>query len=53
MMAWSWPVITIPSMLIMMFALWLLLRGIKQMTGLGLEDVVHGASEPAVAEQNR
>ena len=45
MMAWSWPVIAIPSMLIMMFALWRLLRGIKQMTGLALEDVLHGAQQ--------
>lgn len=45
MMAWSWPVIAIPSMLIMMFALWRLLRGIKKMTGLELEEVIHGAKE--------
>ena len=43
MMAWSWPVIVIPSMLIMMFTLWLLLGGIHKMTGLKLEDVLHGA----------
>ena len=45
MMAWSWPVIAIPSMLIMMVALWMLLSGIKQMTGLELEDVMHGAEK--------
>lgn len=45
MMAWSWPVIAIPSMIIMMVALWRLLKGIKQMTGLELEDVLHGAPE--------
>lgn len=43
MMAWSWPVIAIPSMAIMMYALFQLLRGIKQMTGLELEEVLHGA----------
>jgi hypothetical protein len=43
MMAWSWPVIAIPSMLIMMVALMQLLRGIKTMTGLELEEVLHGA----------
>lgn len=43
MMAWSWPVIVIPSMVIMMVALGMLLRGIKKMTGLQLEDVLHGA----------
>ena len=45
MMLWSWPVIAIPSMLIMMFALLRLLKGIKQMTGLTLEEVMHGASD--------
>jgi hypothetical protein len=43
MMAWSWPVIVIPSMAIMMVTLWILLSGIKQMTGLELEDILHGA----------
>jgi len=43
MMAWSWPVIAIPSMIIMMVALWLLLSGIKKMTGLELDDVLHGS----------
>ncbi|WP_269526240.1 VC0807 family protein [Coraliomargarita parva] len=45
MMAWSWPVIVIPSMVIMMFTLWLLLSGIHKMTGLKLEEVMHGAKE--------
>ena len=43
MMAWSWPVIVIPSMAIMMVTLWMLLGGIKKMTGLELDDVLHGA----------
>jgi hypothetical protein len=43
MMTWSWPVIVIPSMAIMMLVLWMLLGGIKKMTGLNLEDVLHGA----------
>jgi len=41
MMTWSWPVIVIPSMAIMMFTLWMLLGGIKKITGLELEDVLH------------
>ncbi len=45
MMAWSWPVIVIPSLIIMMVTLWLLLSGIKKMTGLGLEQVMRGAEE--------
>jgi hypothetical protein len=43
MMAWSLPVIAIPSMIIMMVALMQLLRGIKTMTGLELEEVLPGA----------
>ncbi|MGJ8639122.1 MAG: VC0807 family protein [Opitutaceae bacterium] len=42
MMAWSWPVIAVPSMIIMMIALWMLLKGIKGMTGLELDDVMNG-----------
>lgn len=45
MMAWSWPVIAIPSMAIMLFALFKLVGGIKQMTGLELEQVLRGAEE--------
>jgi len=35
----SWPVIVIPSMAMMMFALWRLLGGIKRITGLELEAI--------------
>lgn len=39
-MQWlSWPVIVLPSMAMMMFALWRLLGGIKRLTGLELEQV--------------
>ncbi len=50
MMAWSWPVIAIPSMLIMMVALMQLLRGIKTMTGLELEEVLQGAQPKGLAD---
>lgn len=36
---WSWPVIVVPSMAFMMFALWRLLRGISQLTGLPNEEI--------------
>lgn len=36
---WSWPVIVIPSMIVMVFTLWKLLGGIKKLTGLDLEEV--------------
>lgn len=53
MMAWSWPVIVIPSMAIMMVTLWMLLGGIKKMTGLELEDILHGAPPNADADQEK
>lgn len=43
MMAWSWPIIAVPSMAIMIVALYKLLGGIKRMTGLELEQVIQGA----------
>lgn len=44
MMGWSWPVIVIPSLIIMSLTLWILFRGIHNMTGLKIEDVMHGAN---------
>ena len=44
MMAWSWPIIAVPSMLIMVLTLILLIKGIKRMTGLGLEEVLKGSA---------
>ena len=37
----SWIVIVIPTTIISGYALFLLIRGIKQLTGLELEDVIH------------
>jgi len=45
MMGWSWVVIALPSMAIMMVALFKLMGGIKKLTGLELEQVLHGAEE--------
>lgn len=45
MMRWSWVVIAVPSMGIMMVALFKLMGGIKRLTGLELEQVLHGAEE--------
>lgn len=41
MLIWSWPVIVIPSMAMMMFALWRLVKGLEKMTGLKLEEIFH------------
>ena len=37
---WSWPIITIPSMAVMMYALFQLANGIEKYTGFELEDVL-------------
>lgn len=41
---WSWPVIVIPCMAVMMLALWKLLTGIKGLTGMELDEVFHPQS---------
>lgn len=46
MMAWSWPIIAVPSFAIMAYILWLLIRGIREMTGLTLEQVLMAAEAP-------
>jgi hypothetical protein len=41
-MTWmSWPVIVVPSMAMMMFALWRLLKGTERITGLGFDEIMH------------
>ncbi len=40
---WSWPVITVPTMIVMMLALMKLVKGIHQHTGYELEDVLLAA----------
>lgn len=45
MNALSWPVIVLPTMIMTIYVLWRLFAGIKQLTGLGFEDVMH-APEP-------
>ena len=42
MYAWSYVVIVVPSMIVMMAALWVLIRGIRVHTGLSLEEVIQG-----------
>ncbi|MDR1279709.1 MAG: MFS transporter, partial [Opitutaceae bacterium] len=50
----SWPVIMIPSMAMLLFALWRLLAGIKRLTGMELEDIFHPQPEkPARRRQDR
>ncbi|WP_221029677.1 VC0807 family protein [Actomonas aquatica] len=41
MNALSWPVIVLPTMVIMIFALWRLVSGITRLTGLKFEEMIH------------
>lgn len=50
MMGWSLPVISIPCMLVSGYAFWLLFKGIKEFTGLSMEEVI--AQSPQ-AKRNR
>ena len=47
----SWPVIVVPSMAMMMYALWRLFGGIKRLTGLGLEEIMHAPPEKKTAQK--
>jgi hypothetical protein len=42
---WSWPVIVLPSMAMTMIALGRLLGGLRRVTGLQLEELMHAAPE--------
>jgi hypothetical protein len=41
----SWPVITLPTMAMTMFALWRLLGGLQKITGLALEELLNAPPE--------
>lgn len=47
MMGWSLPVISIPCMIVSGYAFWLLIKGIKQFTGLSMEEVMAQAPPAA------
>ena len=49
MQLWSWPVIVVPSTGMMMIALFRLFGGIKRLTGLELEEILH----PHAAAQDK
>jgi hypothetical protein len=45
-MTWiSWPVIALPSMILTGLIIWRLMAGIHELTGLGVEDLLHSARE--------
>lgn len=37
---WNWPVIVLPSMAMMMYALWQLLSGLQRVTGLTMDEIL-------------
>jgi hypothetical protein len=41
MTLWSWPVIVVPSMAIMMLALWRLIKGVERLSGLTMDEILH------------
>ncbi len=45
----SWPVIALPSMLMLLAILWRMLQGIEKLTGLTADDILHQPAKPAVA----
>ena len=47
MTLWSYPVIVLPSMAVLMFALTRLLKGIHQLTGLKLEEILLQSQTPS------
>ncbi|MEI6398197.1 MAG: VC0807 family protein [Pseudomonadota bacterium] len=44
----SYPVIVIPSLLVMMVAVWMLVRGLKMLTGMEMEQILAGHAPPSV-----
>ena len=45
MMTWSFPIISIPCMIVTAFAFWKLIKGIKSHAGLAIEEVLVGAEQ--------
>ena len=46
----SYPVITLPTMAVMIFAMWRLITGLERLTGLTGEDIFHSRKKPDSAE---
>lgn len=53
MQLWSWPVIVVPSTAMMMLALFRLFAGIKRLTGLGMEEILHAQPDKSAATETR
>ena len=48
----SWPVIVLPSMIVMMLAFWKLVTGLKTLTGLTTDDIFRGGEEAKPVKTN-
>jgi len=46
MMGWSFPIISLPCMVVSAYAFWLLIKGIRSLAGLSLEDVLTQGQVP-------
>ena len=46
---WSWPVVLIPQMAMLMFALWRLLKGAESLSGLTLDEILRQPPDKAPA----
>jgi hypothetical protein len=53
MTALSYPVIVVPSMIVMSLALWMLVHGIKKLTGMPLDSIFKVHETPAKTEESR
>lgn len=51
MTAWSYPMIVLPCTLVLFFALWQLLSGLKKLTGLDIEEMLHNAPPKDTAKK--
>ena len=47
---WNWPVIVVPSMAMMMYALWRLLGGLQRASGLTIDEILRAPPEKKPAE---
>lgn len=46
---WNWPVIVLPSMAMMLYALFRLLKGLEKLTGLAFDEIMHQPPEKRAA----
>lgn len=46
---WNWPVIVLPSMAMMLYALFRLLKGLERLTGLTFDEIMHQPPEKKTA----